>query len=150
MAENRLARELENRETAQRKVTWTPPQTLPEPKAQAGYVSRWIRTSMMGQADPTNTSARLREGWEPVKAEDHPELMLYADPNSRFKGNVEIGGLLLCKAPEELMRQRDSYYLKQAESQVDAVDNSFMRTSDARMPLFNEKRSTTSFGRGSK
>lgn len=150
MAENRLARELENRETAQRKVTWTPPQTLPEPKAQPGYVYRWIRTSMMGQADPTNTSARLREGWEPVKAEDHPELMLHADPNTRFKGNVEIGGLLLCKAPEEMMRQRDNYYLKQAESQVDAVDNSFMRTNDARMPLFNERRSTTSFGRGSK
>ena len=150
MVDSRLDRELEKRESTQRKTTWTPPQLLPEPKAQAGYVYRWIRTSMMGQADPTNTSARLREGWEPVKAEDHPELMLHTDPNSRFKGNVEIGGLLLCKAPEEMMRQRDSYYLKQAESQVEAVDNSFMRTSDARMPLFNEKRSTTSFGRGSK
>jgi hypothetical protein len=103
---------------------------------------------MMGQADPTNTSAKLREGWEPCKAEDHPELMLQADPNSRFKGNIEIGGLLLCKAPEELMKQRDDFYKNQAASQMDAVDNNFMRTNDARMPLFNEKRSTTSFGRG--
>jgi hypothetical protein len=105
---------------------------------------------MMGQADPTNTSAKLREGWVPVKAEDHPELMLQADPTSRFKGNVEIGGLLLCKAPETMVRQRNAYYQRQAESQMEAVDNSFMRTNDARMPLFSEKRSTTSFGRGTK
>jgi hypothetical protein len=104
----------------------------------------------MGTADPTNTSSKFREGWEPCKAEDHPELMLQVDPNSRFKGNVEIGGLLLCKAPEEMMKQRDNFYLKQATSQMDAVDNNFMRQNDARMPLFNEKRTTTSFGRGNK
>jgi len=150
MAENRLARELENREVSQRKQSWTPPQTLPSPKPQPGWVFRYIRTSLMGQADPSNTSAKFREGWEPVKAEDHPELMMLADPNSRFKGNIEIGGLLLCKAPEELMKQRDEYYLRQAHSQMDAVDNNFMRTNDSRMPLFNEKRSVTSFGKGSK
>lgn len=148
MAENRIARELENRESAQRKQVWVPPQTLPEPKPQEGFVFRWIRTSMMGQADPTNTSAKLREGWEPVKAEDHPELMLQADPNSRFKGNVEIGGLLLCKAPTELMKQREDYYAKQAQAQISSVDNSFMRLNDERMPLFNERRSSTSFGKG--
>jgi hypothetical protein len=103
---------------------------------------------MMGQADPTNTSAKLREGWEPVKAEDHPELMMQADPNSRFKGNIEIGGLLLCKAPEELMKQRDDYYAQQNQAQIESVDNSFLRTEDRRMPLFNERRSSTSFGKG--
>ena len=148
MAENRLAREVENRESTQRKVQWTPPQTLPSPKEQPGWVFRWIRTSMMGQADPTNTSAKLREGWEPCKAEDHPELMLQADPNSRFKGNIEIGGLLLCKAPEELMKQRDDFYQKQAQAQINSVDNNFMRLNDERMPLFNERKSSTTFGKG--
>ena len=94
MAENRLARELENRESAQRKMAWTPPQTLPEPEAQNGWVFRWIRTSIMGQADPSNTSAKFREGWEPVKASEQPKLMMQADPNGRFKDNIEIGGLL--------------------------------------------------------
>ena len=148
MAENRLAREVENRESAQRKMTWTPPQTLPEPEPQPGYVFRWIRTSIMGQADPSNTSAKFREGWEPVKAEDQPKLMMQADPNSRFKGNIEIGGLLLCKAPEELMQQRYQFYAKQAQDQVKSVDNNFMRLNDERMPLFNERKSTTSFGKG--
>lgn len=148
MAENRLARELENRESSQRTQNWAPPETLPSPKPQPGWVFRYIRTSIMGTADPSNMSAKLREGWEPVKAEDHPELMHMADVNSRFKGNVEIGGLLLCKAPESMMKQRDNYYTQQAQAQVNSVDSSFMKLNDSRMPLFNERRSTTSFGKG--
>ena len=148
MVENRLTRELENRDATQRKMTWTPPQTLPEPEPREGWGFRWIRVSIMGQADPTNTSAKFREGWEPEKAEDQPKLMMQSDPNSRFKGNIEIGGLMLCKAPIELIRQRDEHYVKQAQAQVQSVDNSFMRLNDERMPLFSERRSSTSFGKG--
>jgi len=148
MVNNRLDREVENRESTQRTKTWTPPQTLPAPTPQPGWVFRYIRTSIMGTADPSNTSAKLREGWEPVKAEDHPELMHMSDPNSRFKGNIEIGGLLLCKAPEELMKQRDNYYAQQAKAQLQSVDNNFMRLNDERMPLFSEKKTTVSFGKG--
>jgi hypothetical protein len=148
MANNRLDREVENRESTQRTKTWTPPQTLPAPTPQPGWVFRYIRTSTMGQADPQNTSAKLREGWEPVKAEDHPELMHMSDPNSRFKGNIEIGGLLLCKAPEELMKQRDDYYAQQAKAQLQSVDNNFMRLNDERMPLFSERKTSVSFGKG--
>ena len=148
MAENRLARELENRESAQRKMDWKPPQTLPEPEPEDGWVFRWIRTSIMGQADPSNTSAKFREGWEPVKASEPPKLMMQADPNGRFKDNIEIGGLLLCKAPAELMQQRDNYYAQQAKAQLQSVDNNFMRLNDERMPLFSEKKTTVSFGKG--
>lgn len=150
MADNRLARELQTRETTQRKAAWQQPDLLPTPQEQDGFKFRWIRTSLMGKVDPTNTSAKFREGWVPVKAEDHPEMQIYADPASRFKDNVEVGGLLLCKAPSELVEQRNSYYAKQAESQTEAVDNSFMKMNDARMPLFNEKRSEVRFGKGSK
>jgi hypothetical protein len=102
----------------------------------------------MGQADPSNTSAKFREGWEPVKASEQPTLMMQADPNGRFKDNIEIGGLLLCKAPAELMKQRDDYYARQAQSQMQSVDNNFMRLNDERMPLFNERKTTVSFGKG--
>ena len=74
--------------------------------------------------------------------------MHHADPTSKFKGNIEIGGLLLCKAPEELMKQRNDYYEQQAKAQIQSVDNNFMRLNDERMPLFNERKSTTSFGKG--
>jgi hypothetical protein len=152
MAENRLTRELENRETAARVQQWRPPETLPMPNPVPGTVFRYIRIATMGQADPTNASAKRREGWEPVKATEVPEIMHFAEnnPNSRYKDNVEIGGLVLCKAPTDLMKQRDEYYRKQAQAQTDAVDNSFLRQKDDRtnMTLFTERKSEVSFGRG--
>jgi hypothetical protein len=127
---------------------WKPPELLPEPDKQAGFAYRWIRTSTLGTADPRNLSAKLREGWEPVRIEEQPKFQLLVDPNSRFKDNIEIAGLLLCKTPEEFVAQRNSHYQKQAENQMDAVDSSFMRQSDPRAPLFSERKSTTSFGKG--
>lgn len=150
MAENKLARELETRNHTERPKQWLPPELLPEPKKQPGYTYRWIRTSTLNQADPMNLSAKRREGWEPCKVEDHPELMLHVDSERNSKGFVEIGGLMLCKTPQEFVDQRNAYYQKQAHDQATAVDNSLMRESDPRMPLFNERKSSVSFGKGSK
>ena len=148
MGDNRLTRDSATRETTQRKASWKQPNLLPTPAPQDGYGFRWIRTSLMGKADPTNISAKFREHWVPVKAEDHPEMMIYADPQSRFKDNIEVAGLLLCKMPEEFIGQRSAYYAKANQDNMDAVDNNFMRESDARMPLFREKKSSSSFGQG--
>jgi hypothetical protein len=148
MAENRLTRELDTRATSERPKQWAPAELLPEPDKQAGYAYRWIRTSTLNQADPRNLSGKLREGWEPVGIEEQPKFQLLVDPNSRFKDNIEIGGLLLCKTPEEFVAQRNSHYQKQAENQMEAVDSSLMRQSDPRMPLFKESKSTTTFGKG--
>jgi hypothetical protein len=126
-----------------------PAELLPEPDKQAGYAYRWVRTSTLNNADPRNLSAKLREGWEPVMLEEQPKFQLLVDPGSRFKDNIEIGGLLLCKTPVEFVQQRNAYYAKQSDAQTEAVDNNLMRQSDPRMPLFNERKSTTSFGKGS-
>ena len=90
----------------------------------------------------TNVSAKFREGWEPVKLEDHPELKILPDVDSRFKGNVEVGGLLLCKNSTEMMDSRRDYQQGQAKSQMQAVDNSFMKESDPRMPVLRPEKST--------
>jgi len=148
MAENRTPRSIDSRNEAQRPKQWTPPELLPEPDKQPGFAYRWIRVSMLNKADPRNISAKLREGWEPVKIEEQPKFQLLVDPDSRFKDNVEVGGLLLCKTPQELVDQRNGYYQKQSEGQMDSVDNSLMRQNDPRMPLFSEKKSSTSFGKG--
>ncbi len=148
MAENRKPREVETRQQEMRPQQWKPPELLPEPDKQAGFAYRWIRVSTLNNADPRNLSAKLREGWEPVRAEEQPKFALLVDTQSRYKDNIEIGGLLLCKTPKELVDQRNAHYVKQSESQMDAVDNNLMRQNDPRMPLFNEKKSTVSFGKG--
>ena len=149
MAENRLTRDLETRATQQRPKQWAQAELLPEPDKQAGFSYRWIRVATLGKADPRNLSSKLREGWEPVKIEEQPKFQLLVDPSSRFKDNIEIGGLLLCKTPKEFVDQRNQHYSDQTKAQTEAVDNNLMRQSDARMPLFKESKSATSFGKGS-
>lgn len=148
MPEVRLDRDLEKRERVQRKAAWKRPEVLPSPTPQPGYVFHWVRVSTQGQADATNVSSKLREGWEPVLAKDHPEIFLMGVENERFKDNIVIGGLLLCKAPEELVAERSAYYNNQTQAQMRAVDNSLMRENDPRMPLFNERKTTVTFGKG--
>jgi hypothetical protein len=149
MAENRNPRELASREKSARMV-YTPASALPDPTPEPGYVYHWVATAILGQADPTNVSKKLREGWEPVKAADHPELFLMGNTS----GNVEIGGLMLCKMAKERFEARQQYYANQAHNQMESVDNHYMRNQDSRMPLFSEKKSSVSrgagFGSGSK
>ena len=148
MAENRIARELESRSNKERPKTWQPASTLPEPDKQPGYAYRWVRVSSLGQHDARNISSKFREGWEPVRIEEQPQFKAIVDSNSRFKDNIEVAGLLLCKVPEELMNQRKEYYARKNRAQIESVDNNFMRENDPRMPLYSEKKSKTSFGKG--
>jgi len=148
MAENRLTRELETRTQVERPKQWAPAELLPEPDKQPGFAYRWIRISTLDKADPRNLSSKLREVWEPVKVSEQPKFQLLIDPNSRFKDNIEIGGLVLCKTPQEMVEQRNKYFEDQTQAQTTAIDNSFMRESDSRMPLFAERKSSTSFGKG--
>ena len=148
MAETRLARELESRTQTERPKTWQPASALPEPDKEPGYAYRWIRVSNLNVADPSNVSAKMREGWEPVKAEEQPKFQMMVDPNSRFKNNIEVGGLLLCKIPEEFMAQRGENFAKKNRDQIDSVDNNFMRENNPKMPLFSERKSSSSFGKG--
>ncbi len=148
MAENRLDRDLEKRERTHRKQAWKRPEVLPTPNPEPGYVYHWVRIATQGQADPTNVSSKLREGWEPVRASDHPEIFLAAIENERFKDNVVIGGLLLCKAPQELVEERTAFYSDQTKGQMRAVDQNLMRENDPRMPIFNERKTSVTFGKG--
>lgn len=142
---DRMSRELETREVFERPKKWRPPQLLPDPKPEPGYSFRWIRVSAGGLNDDKNWSSKLMEGYEPVKASQHPEIRLF----SRKKNEddiIEIGGLILCKIPSEFVDDRNNHFRGQSEALVKSVDNNFMRESDARMPLFNERKTSVTFG----
>lgn len=141
MAE-RKARQAETRQAEERQRTWQRPELLPTPPQEDGYEFRWVRTSMAGKSDTKNVSSKFREGWEPVRAEDYPDLKIVSDFDSRFPDNIEVGGLILCKCPAELMEQRRQAQQRQADGQMQAVDNSYLRQSDPRMPMLKPERST--------
>ncbi len=61
-AKNRTSRELDTRNKTQRAKNWVPPQQLPDPNPEEGYIFRWVRTYGLGQRDERDTSIKLREG----------------------------------------------------------------------------------------
>ena len=140
---DRTPRDQETREQGIRKRAWTPPSLLPNPKREEGYAYRWIRKSILGQADDRNMMSKQDEGWIPVKREDHSELQY----PGKTTGLVEIGGLVLCKTPEEFVEQRTDYVRNQTDAQTRAVDANLMKENDPPMPLLSERKSTTSRGR---
>lgn len=148
MAENRKDRELSTRETDTRPKAWQRPETLPMPEARPGWKHRYIRVSTRGESDPSNISSKLREGWEPCVAKDYPEIELLTIESSRFKDNIVIGGLMLCRAPDEMVAQRDAHYADQVKRQLQTVDNQLMSQNNPKMPLFSDKKSSVSFGTG--
>ena len=160
----RIEREIQSPVQGNREVSWTPPSTLPDPDptAHPGYVHRWVRVETYGTTDAKNYSARMREGWEPCRAEDYPEITQIMMPNSprdntapgrnperSFTGNITIGGLMLCRMTNETAEARKRYHKNLAERQLEAVNQSFMREEHPSMPLIQEGRSRTAFGKGS-
>jgi len=144
MSNPRTPRDLETREKNPARYVYTPVNALPDPAPDPDNDYRYIAVEVLGQSNPTNVSQKFREGWVPVKAVDHPELQVEGNKD----GNVQIGGLLLCKIPKEKTAARSEYYAKVSQSQMESVDNHFMRNNDARMPLFSERKSTVTRGRG--
>ena len=148
MTDNRRPREQDSRANTLHEE-YAPPSALPVPNREPDFSFHWVATHVLGVSDPTNVSRKFREGWVPVKAADHPEMELPANT----AGNIEIGGLLLCKMPTARLRARNDYYGKQARMQMQSVDAALMRNNDPRMPLFVERKSKTtrgeSFGNGS-
>ena len=141
---DRSNRDNKSRDKSARTV-YVPPSNLPDPTPDPDYTFRWVATHVLGQPLANNVSLQMRDGYEPVKAVDHPEMALFGN---NANGNVEIGGLMLCKAPKERIDARSEYYNKQAQNQMDSVDNHFMRNNDPRMPLFADRKSTSSRGQG--
>lgn len=142
------SRESETRAKNERPAKWRPPEMLPTPNPIPGYVFRWVRCATMGEPDPTNISSKRREGWEFVRAEDHPELMIPSSNTGKYAGLVENGGLVLAKIPEEFMRDRTAYYEGVSNEQIRSVDNTFFKENHPAMKMFKEGDSRVAVGFG--
>jgi len=132
---DRNSRSAETRASQTRRTPWKPPSMLDAPEAPPGYQFRWIREATRGQDDKSNMSKRIREGYEPVRAEDYPDFEAPTIDSGSNTGVIGVGGLILAKVPVETAHERTEYFQNQAKSAMDGVDHSFMRESDARMPI---------------
>ena len=126
---------------------WTPPSYLDTPNAPNGYRHRWVRIETLGVPDTKNIQGRLRTGYELVRADEYPEEDFPAIADGKYAGVIGHGGLVLTRVPEEIAQQRQAYFEKQAQDQVDAVDNDLMKEQDRRMPINIDKQSRTFGGK---
>lgn len=140
---NRTPREIETRVEEER-FEYTPPDQLPEPKPEPGYCFRWIATHVMGEAAGRNVSQKFRDGWVAAKAVDHPEMQHLASKD----GNIEVGGLMLCKNEEGRVNARRRFYANKNAQQMQSVDEQFMADNNPLMPKFRKTKSTVTRGRG--
>ena len=146
---DRAPRSEDSRDKGSRPKPWQPPSMLDAPTPPDGYIYRWLRESMVGVEDKANMSKRIREGWEPVRAEEHPEFEAPTVEDGRHAGVIGVGGLVLAKMPIETVEQRRAYYNQLAADQIQSVDSNLMRESDSRMPISKPNRNTqVTFGKG--
>jgi len=146
MTDKRTPRESQTREKAARKKPWAPPSQLEAPPAPAGYVHRWIRTGVRGEDDKNNVYAKMREGWEPVRADEYPDSAYPMVDEGKYQGVIGSGGLILCRMPQETVDERTEYYRDQTRNQMKAVDENLMREQHPSMPITQDRQSRVTFG----
>ena len=146
MADTRAPRSTTTRDSESRRKPWSPPNHLAAPDAPDGYVHRWIRVAMRGEEDKINVHAKLREGWEPVRADEYPDFASPSVESGKYAGVIGQGGLILCRMPKETAKERSEYYGLRTREQMTAVDQDLMKEQHPSMPIHNDRRSRVSFG----
>ena len=142
----KTSRASQTRVKEQKTQNWTPPSTLDAPPAPAGYRHRWIRAELLGQDDSRNVASRLREGFEFVRADEYPEQNFPTEDKGKYAGIIGVGGLVLARIPEEIARQRESYFAKQTQEKEDAIKNDVLKEQHPSMPINSERQTRVTFG----
>ena len=145
----RSSRSANSRDKTTRRTPWKPPSALDAPPAPQGFKHRWVREAVLGQDDRTNMSKRIREGFEPVRAEEFPDFESPVVDSGKYKGVIGVGGLILARIPEETVNERSEYYDNLAADQMLAVDSDLMRENNPAMPMSRpDRKSKVTFGGG--
>jgi hypothetical protein len=141
-------RSAQTRDKATRPTSWKPPSQLDAPPCPDGYKQRWLRHRVNGADDTKNINARLREGWELVRADQYSDG-LYSAYNGGIKayeGVISVGDLLLARIPEEIVNQRNDYYTQKTNQQTEAWETDPLREQHPSMPINADRQSRVTFG----
>ena len=142
----KTSRASQTREKTSQKKVWTPPSSLDAPPAPDGYQHRWIRAETMGFDDSKNMAGRLRSGYELVRADAYPGSEYPVISEGKYKGVIGVGGLLLAKVPEEIVKSREAYFNNMTQDANDAIENDLMKEQHPGMPINAERQSRVTFG----
>ena len=142
----KTSRASQTREKTSQKKVWTPPSSLDAPPAPDGFHHRWIRAETMGFDDSKNMAGRIRSGYELVRADAYPGSQYPTVTEGKYKGVIGVGGLLLAKVPEEIVKSREEYFNSMTQDANDAIENDLMKEQHPGMPINAERQSRVTFG----
>jgi len=145
----KTSRASQTREKTSHKKVWSPPSSLDAPPAPTGFQHRWLRAESLGFQDTKNISGRLRSGYELVRADEYPDSDYPVVEDGKYKGVIGVGGLVLARVPEEIVKQRGDYYAKQHNDKVEALDKDILKDEHPSMPINIDRQTRVTFG-GSK
>lgn len=143
---DRTPRTADTREKEARRKPWSPPSVLDAPPAPEGFKHRWVRASIRGEEDKGNVFNRLRQGYEPVRADEHPGYQAPTIDEGKHAGVIGNGGLILTRVPVETANERTDYYGNRTREQMTAVDQDLMKEQHPSMPINQQRQSRVSFG----
>ena len=144
--QEKTSRASQTRSKTERPKVWTPPSSLDAPPAPDGFRHRWIRAESLGFSDTKNVSARLREGFELVRADEYPDSQYPVITDGKYAGVIGVGGLLLARISEEIAKQRAAYIESLAKGQDEAVEHDLMKEQHKSMPINVDRQSRVTFG----
>ena len=144
--QDKTSRASSTRSKTERPKVWTPPSSLDAPPAPDGFRHRWIRAESLGFSDTKNVSARLREGFELVRADEYPDTQYPVITDGKYAGVIGVGGLLLARISEEIAKQRAAYIEGLTKGQDEAVEHDLMREQHKSMPINVDLQSRVTFG----
>ena len=130
----------------QKKRVWTPPSSLDAPPAPDGFKHRWIRAESLGFDDTSNMSAKIRSGYELVRADEYSESDYPTVIEGKYKGVIGVGGLLLARIPDEIVEARKEYFAQQTKDRSDAIENDLMKEQHPSMPINSDRQTRVTFG----
>ena len=143
---NTSSRASQTRSKSKRPKVWVPPSSLDAPPAPAGFHHRWIRAETMGFDDTKNMAGRLRSGYELVRADEYPDQDYPVLNDGKYKGVIGVGGLLLARISDELVKSREAYFNKITQDKDDAVDNDLLKDQHPSMPINTDRQTRVTFG----
>ena len=144
--QDKTSRASSTRSKTERPKVWTPPSSLDAPPAPDGFRHRWIRAESLGFSDTKNVSARLREGFELVRADEYPDSQYPVITDGKYAGVIGVGGLLLARISEEIAKQRAAYIEGLTKGQDEAVEHDLMKEQHKSMPINVDRQSRVTFG----
>ena len=144
--QDKTSRASQTRSKTERPKVWTPPTALDAPPAPDGFRHRWIRAESLGFQDTKNVSARLREGFELVRADEYPDSQYPVITDGKYAGVIGVGGLLLARISEEIAKQRAAYIDNLSKGQDEAVEHDLMKEQHKSMPINVDRQSRVTFG----